>query len=431
MKLRNLLHIQKDHIHLIGSLNPLFFYRLSDITSEFIRNCALVSYENAIDTIKTKYDPKEFEEFKMRLEKIKDKLFISSEDQPYKRIDLSQRVTTLTFNLTRKCNLKCSYCFENEEYRKMGNMPFEVAKKAIDVFFTDNSTKWVIIFTGGEPVLNYNLIKEIVKYVSNLGLLVEYRIKTNATLLNEEKMNFLIENKFKIQISLDGNEKAHDTHRKFANGKGSFKIVDRALRVLIDRNYSHMVTISATTTRQTVDFINDSFANLNFYKGIRYDLKPVMPNSNVHFVLDKAAYYTAFHSIARNTYQLQLKHKQMIDEKMHICGIGVWNIAIDVDGKIYPCYRMCGDSKYIIGTLDSLIVPFNLPKELINIYQLENNKRCAECFFLTSCKKGCYTDKLMCKQDANKCFSPTIKVITSMLQDDFITNESYKLLDVI
>ena len=92
------------------------------------------------------------------------------------------------------------------------------------------------------------------------------------------------------------------------------------------------------------------------------------------------------------------------------------------------------DNKYIIGTLDSFKIPFKLSKELKKIYRLEKSKKCSQCILLTVCKKGCYTEKLMCKHRKENCFSPFSKIGIDILNEsieNIIKNESYNLLNVI
>lgn len=430
MKLRNLLHIQENNIHLIASLSPLFLYKLSDITSEFIKECSSVGYEEAIVIIRSKYSLQEFKEFKIRISRIKKKLFILDE-RNIRGIDFSQKVSTLTLNLTRKCNLKCSYCFEDENYRKKKDMTFEIAKKAIDIFFTDKSTTWIIIFTGGEPLINYNLIQEIVSYIADRGLKVDYRIKTNATLLNEKRINYLIKNKFKIQISLDGDEKAHDTHRNFASGKGSFQMVDKILRTLIKKKYSSSIAISATTTHHTINFINDSYAHLNSYKGVRYHIKPVMCSSEGNHILNEYDYMTVYDAFIKNKgKELKLDSNQSINEKKNICGIGIWNISIDVDGKIYPCYRLCGEKKYIMGDICSFAFPLKLAKDIKKIYKLENTIKCSKCYFISKCKSGCYAEKLMTKEIDN-CMNKEKLHLEKIIYSEIIIKGAHKIIELI
>jgi uncharacterized protein len=435
MRLRNLLHIQENDIHIIGSLTPPFFYRVSDIMAEFIQLCDNNTVETSLNLLKEKYPESEFSNFQKRLDKIKDKVFVNDDYRGSLTIDLSSKIHILTLNVTRKCNLKCDYCFEDSEYRKLGSMSFDVAKKAIDTFFTSqiNTPDWVIIFTGGEPLLNYDLLRNVVEYINKKGIQVEYKIKTNATLMDDEKMDFLIKNNFKIQISLDGNEKAHDTHRKFANGKGTFEIVDQAIRKLIKKNYGSEISISGTLTNKTTQYVDDCYFYLNSYQEIKqYSLKSIMPNSHEQYAFDSDDYKIAYTSnLKNNKYFLKQQGKILMEKKNNICGIGIWNITIDVDGTIYPCYRMCGNEKYIIGTLDAFVMPFKLQSELENIYQLENNEKCSKCFLLNICKKGCYTDKLMFKYEIDNCFLPDKQNSLDNLHHNFIANESYKLLYLI
>ena len=433
MKLRNLLHIRENDIHVIGTLIPPFFCRVSSIMEDFIQLCNNNSVETALDLIKEKYPPTEFEAFEERINKVKDKLFVNDDYRETPKIDLSAKISTLTLNVTRKCNLKCSYCFEDSGYRKLGNMPFAVAKKAIDTFFTDNSSNWVIIFTGGEPLLNFNLLKEVTEYIDNKGLKVEYRIKTNATLLDDGKMDFLIKNNFKIQVSLDGNAKAHDTHRKFANGKGSFEIVDNTIKKLIEKNYGSNVSISGTVTHQTIKFIEDSYSYLNSYDVIRYDLKTVMPNSKNQYVFDKNDYKISCYSLLKNNKYMMDNAKKFTNVKnnIKICGIGLWNITVDTDAKIYPCYRMCGYKEYVIGNLDELVMPFKLPQRLIDIYKMEDNIECSKCALINSCKSGCYTDKLVHELENNKCFQQVKIILEDIICNELNTKKIHLLLDVV
>ena len=433
MRLRNLLHIKENDIHLIGSLTPPFFFRASEIMEEFIRLCEQNSIEHSLERLIGTYPPAEVADFQQRLDKVKDKLFVDNDHSEANTVDFDSKIRILTLNVTRKCNLKCDYCFEDSEWRKGGEMSFEVAKKAIDTFFItpSNTPDWVIIFTGGEPLLNFALLKEVVEYVEEKGLKVEYKIKTNATLLDDTKMDFLIKNNFKIQISLDGNQTAHDTHRKFANGKGSFEMVDKVIKKLIEKNYGSNVSITGTLTCQTSKYVDDCYVHLKTYNGIlNYSLKPVMTNLHNQYAFNFNDYKQIYSSTLKHSKYLVLSGQKLLDgvKNINICGIGVWNIAIDIDGKIYPCYRMCGNSSYIIGTLDLLEIPMKLPKELENIYRLENNTQCANCYLIDVCKIGCYTDKLLYKYD--NCFQYTKTVIDEMLSDALLNKEMYLLLDI-
>ena len=101
MKLKNLLHIQESDIHLIGSLTPPFFFRVSEIMEEFVRLCDNNSIEESLNLLKVKYSPTEFEDFQQRLEKIKDKLFVNDDYKEANEIDFSSKVHILTWKIQR------------------------------------------------------------------------------------------------------------------------------------------------------------------------------------------------------------------------------------------------------------------------------------------------------------------------------------------
>ena len=146
---------------------------------------------------------------------------------------------------------------------------------------------------------------------------------------------------------MDGNEKAHDMHRKFANGKGTFKTVDGALHKLIEKGYGSKISISGTLTHQTVHNIDDCYAHLNSYQEIKqYTLKSVMPNSHVQHAFDPDDYKIAYISNLKNNKFVMLQGKKIMEgeKNYNVCGIGIWNIAIDVDGTIYPCYRQAASN---------------------------------------------------------------------------------------
>lgn len=142
---------------------------------------------------------------------------------------LENGIENVTLEVTEKCNLRCKYCIYNPshpEYREFGhrNMRWDVAKKAID-FLKNHSKKSEhrhIGFYGGEPLLNYQLIKDSVEYAKSLFGSMTFALTTNATLVNDEIANFFASNDFNLIISLDGPEKMHDANRVMINGEGSF-----------------------------------------------------------------------------------------------------------------------------------------------------------------------------------------------------------------
>lgn len=162
----------------------------------------------------------------------------------------------LVFEITQKCSLACKYCVYSGKYPKNRthkdiSMDFDIAKQSLDILFkliTSNlrkSKKKTITFGfyGGEATLEFDLIKKIYNLIniekkSNRTLdafIFDYRITTNGTLLNKEKISFFIKNNFYLDISIDGPKSEHDQFRVFKNNSGSWQKIMNG----IEKIWSH------------------------------------------------------------------------------------------------------------------------------------------------------------------------------------------------
>lgn len=170
----------------------------------------------------------------------------------------SMRLAALTLMVSQECNMKCAYCYgDGGEYNNRGKMSLETALRAVD-YLIENShdVKLAIAFLGGEPLLNFGLIKEVVKYCSvkesETGRTFSYTITTNGTLLTPEIENFLISNQIRTQISIDGTKKAHDQMRYFNKKKPSYTVVVDKTKSMREQN---LLTARATLSPKNLDYI--------------------------------------------------------------------------------------------------------------------------------------------------------------------------------
>lgn len=139
------------------------------------------------------------------------------------------KLNFLILQVTQNCNLRCEYCVYSGNYRTRSHdnkrMSFDLAQKGIDFLYqhSRDSTRIIIGFYGGEPLLEFDLIKKCVFYIEKLfyGKKVIFTITTNATLLKESVVEFLVEKNFNLIISLDGPKEIHDKSRRFSNSKKS------------------------------------------------------------------------------------------------------------------------------------------------------------------------------------------------------------------
>ena len=131
---------------------------------------------------------------------------------------LNRNIVQLCFITTENCNLRCKYCVYSGAYKDMRThnikheMSWSLAKNIVDFFLTRGSIN-TISFYGGESLIEYKLIKQVVEYVRGKNVNINFAMNTNLTLLTEDILDFLIKYQFAITISLDGPKEVHDLYQ--------------------------------------------------------------------------------------------------------------------------------------------------------------------------------------------------------------------------
>jgi len=177
---------------------------------------------------------------------------------------ISGDLQQMSLGVTTQCNMRCSYCvysgeFDGNRVHADGAMSRDVALKAADYFLNhvahDDKPKY-FTFYGGEPLLEFDLIKEVINYInSKIRQKVYFSITTNGTLLGKGNIPFLIDNDVFLMVSLDGDKAAHDKNRRYANGNPTHDVIMKNLKKIRDRDpnfYNRNLQFSVTLRRQTM-----------------------------------------------------------------------------------------------------------------------------------------------------------------------------------
>ncbi len=314
-----------------------------------------------------------------------------------------ENISCLTLMVCQKCNLRCSYCYgDGGEYSDSGEMTFEIASKAIDHLFNVSPSKNLsIIFFGGEPLLKFQLIQEVVKYAdekaNNCDKNVRYSITTNATLVNSEIAEFLAHNQFNVTVSIDGNEESNNKNRYYANGSGGFLQTINGIKLFSEQGVH--ISARATVCNNNCNNILENLKSLlkeNFCY-IHFAPAANMMNLESYNIFMKqmnkiADYY--FECIAGKRYNIAVKIRNINDivKRIHVggirnshCGAGNNMLAVDIHGELYPCHRFVSNKETQIGTLNQGINEEKTGKLKFSL----SESQCKDCWAVVLCGGGC------------------------------------------
>jgi uncharacterized protein len=325
---------------------------------------------------------------------------------------------TLVMNVTNQCNLSCQYCYEFGADKvatpegKPKFMDWETAKQSVDFLIRDsgNREKLHITFFGGETLMNFPMLKQIVTYAREkcaaLGKQIDFSLTTNATLLSTRIIEFLSDNSIGVTVSIDGPKATNDKFRIFANGKGSYDIIEPKVRELIARHKTRPIVARVTLTTPDVDV-------LNIYRHLKHDLgfyevgiAPVTTSPDRLYsigeqgmdrVLEQfkalANEYLSFalrnehHGFSNVSDTLSELHQGI--SKSHPCGAGLGLVGVGPSGDIAPCHRFVDSDEHKLGHISSGI-DRELKSEFLTRGNVGNKYDCQTCWARPLCAGGCH-----------------------------------------
>jgi uncharacterized protein len=318
-------------------------------------------------------------------------------------------ITRVSLNLTRACNLACSYCFTNGCTK--GAMPKDVAFRTVD-FLVRNALKCQgqersvdIAFWGGEPFIEWNLMKEIVLYAKQQAaqdaMPTTFGGTTNGTLLTPDKFDFLDEHMVYFMISFDGTPESHNMYRKFRDGRGSHATVEKNAKEALKRWPWYRARLSPIAQR--IDHFCEDMKYL-FELGFNYLMfSPVYETgfTEEHWKIFEEQCYMLIDYMAEQRAKgrvLEIEHFKTYaqgDSSRWPCGAGRFYVGIDIDGAIYPCHRFnkfnderpWHEKEVCIGHIDHGITRPDFREKFLNY-----DPMCGGCARIldTPCHGGCY-----------------------------------------
>ena len=336
-------------------------------------------------------------------------------------------VKALCLHVAHDCNLSCRYCFadEGEYHGKRELMSYEVGKKALDflVASSGNRHNLEIDFFGGEPLMNWQVVKDIVAYGRQIekkyNKNFRFTLTTNGVLLDDEVMEFVNLEMDNVVLSLDGRREINDKMRPTNNNKGSYDIVVPKFQEFVKRREGKDYFVRGTFTKNNLDFTNDvlHFVDLGFRE---ISIEPVVIKDNEKYAIrqeDLEIVFNEYDKLAGEMikrqgslnefnffhYSIDLDGGPCVAKRLSACGAGSEYLAVTPNGDLYPCHQFVGQNEFLLGNVDEGVLKLDISKEFrnCNVYSKE---QCKDCFAKFFCSGGCMANSYELNKNINSIY---------------------------
>ena len=362
------------------------------------------------------YSSGELQETLEEVEELKEsgELFAEDEYQQYV-IDFKKRKTVvkaLCLHIAHDCNLGCRYCFaeEGEYHGRRALMSLEVGKQALDFLVANsgNRRNLEVDFFGGEPTMNFDVVKELVRYGRSLegphNKNFRFTLTTNGVLLDDDIMEFANREMANVVLSIDGRKEVNDYMRPTRNGKGSYDLIVPKFRKFAELRNQTNYYVRGTFTHHNLDFSEDvlHLADLGFKQ---ISVEPVVAPPEEPYAIreeDLPKLLEEYDKLAKEMikrekegrgfnffhFMIDLTQGPCVAKRLSGCGSGTEYLAVTPWGDLYPCHQFVGMDEFKLGDVWHGVQAEEIRDEfkLCNVYAKE---KCRNCFARFYCSGGC------------------------------------------
>ena len=423
-KEKKLIHQYKNNgYNIVLDVNSGSVHVVDDVVYDVIACMVENHLENAdketvLDRLKKEFADKaeEWDELVDEIYELKKDGMLFAEDIYEKSIDAFRNretvVKALCLHIAHDCNLKCRYCFaeEGEYHGRRALMSYEVGKKALD-FLVANSGSRVnleVDFFGGEPLMNWQVVKDLVAYGRSLeepnNKRFRFTLTTNGVLLSDDIIDFANREMANIVMSVDGRKEIHDKMRPLAGGQGSYDLVIPKFKKVAESRNQTNYYVRGTFTHFNKDFAADvcHLADLGFEQ---ISVEPVVAPDGEDYALVPEDIPELLSEYDKLAVEMVRRHKEgkgfnffhfMIDlkggpcvyKRLSGCGSGTEYLAVTPWGDFYPCHQFVGQESFLMGNVDDGITNTDIREQFkaCNVYSKE---KCRNCFAKFYCSGGC------------------------------------------
>ena len=417
------------HQYKLGGLNIVLdicsgsVHVVDEVAYDIIADFKSRSREEILEDLKKKYliedditeeDLNECYEQVVDLEK-SGKLFTPDTFRPMAG-ELKQKtsgvIKALCLHVAHTCNLNCSYCFasQGKYHGDRAVMSLEVGKRALDFLIENSGSRrnLEVDFFGGEPLMNFDVVKELVTYARSIekekGKNFRFTLTTNGIQIDDDVIEFANREMSNVVLSLDGRKEIHDRYRVDYAGNGSWERIVPKFQKLVEARGGKNYYMRGTFTHQNPDFLKDiqTMLDLGFTE---LSMEPVvcaagdpseLTAEDLPIVLEQyeklaelmiqrrreGRPFTFYH------YMIDLTGGPCIYKRISGCGSGTEYMAVTPWGDLYPCHQFVGEEKFCLGNIWDGVTNHEVQEDFAscNVYARPD---CADCWAKLYCSGGC------------------------------------------
>lgn len=323
-------------------------------------------------------------------------------------------IKAMCLHVAHDCNMNCAYCFGDkgafEGIRCL--LTPETGKKALDFLMENSGSRHnlEVDFFGGEPLMNFDVVKELVAYgrenEGRYGKNIRFTITTNGMLLDDEKIDYINEVMDNVILSVDGRPEVNDRMRKTLNGRGTYDIITKNYKNFISKREG-LYYVRGTFTRYNLDFADDvkhlldqGFENVS--------VEPVVTSEKYDYALrdedigticaeyDRLSDMYIEHAMRGEPFDffhfnVDLNQGPCVIKRVSGCGAGTEYVAVSPEGDIYPCHQFVGNPLFKLGNLADETFENRLFDQFNNAH-IYNKAECRECWAKFYCSGGCHAN---------------------------------------
>lgn len=417
--------------NLVLDVNSGIVHSVDDIVYDIIPLFEENTKEQIVEALKGKYDAAELLEAVGEVAQLKEEGMLFTEDIYEEYIGSFKDRPTVTkalcLHIAHDCNLGCRYCFaqEGEYHGRRALMSFEVGKKALDFLVANSGSRknLEVDFFGGEPTMNFDVVKQLVAYGRSLeeanNKKFRFTLTTNGILLDDDILEFANREMSNIVLSIDGRREVNDYMRPTRNGRSSYDIILPKFKKAAESRNQMNYYVRGTFTHHNLDFSNDvlHLADQGFEQ---ISVEPVVASPEDDYAIREEDLPQIFEEYDRLAAELVRRKKAgngfnffhfMIDlnggpcvaKRLSGCGAGCEYLAVTPWGDFYPCHQFVGEEGFLMGNVDEGITRTDL-RDRFKSSNVYSKDKCKTCFAKFFCSGGCAANSYKFHGDINDAY---------------------------